>query len=247
MKPILFSASMVQSLLAGRKTQTRRIIKPQPGPQHTAISRAVIADGSGRETWMYKMGEATKVDAVKCPYGQTGDILYVRETHFARGVWVIDGQTKTGKVRKRFVPDGGAEDYCFDETVNALGETFTLPVEKSIRTYVNGWYKRPGIHMPKDVARLWLRVKNVRVEQAQEISEQDAVAEGIEYWTDENDMELLDATFRNYLTNERNLVTSYASFTTLWQKINGFESWDANPWVWVVEFERIEKPKGGVA
>lgn len=183
-RPIIFSTPMVQAILDGRKTQTRRIIKPQPDEDCYYLMEL----NSGILTINYNQGD--KNPKVKCPYGQPGDLLWVRES-FAKAT----------------DPDGDDLYYY-----------------KADRRHADGKWK-PSIHMPKAAARIWLRVKDVRVERVQDITEGDAIKEGIKPEFD-------------YLHNSYENLTPKCSFMTLWRKINGRESWDANPWVWVVEFER---------
>lgn len=209
--PILFSTPMVQAVLDGRKTQTRRVIKKQPDlKRHRQIKRAVILDGKSRETWIYDDGVSLRQDSVKCPYGQPGDVLWVRETFVSYNVPV-----KHPKV------DEIEYEYKADET----------PVKFR-------W--KPGIHMPKAACRIFLKVKSVRVERLQDISETDAIDEGIER---EPGLPFV-VRWKDYLNTDEELEFPESSFSTLWKSINGSESWDANPWVWVIEFERIERPSG---
>lgn len=174
LRPILFSTEMVQAILDGRKTQTRLVVKPKHEPTPHPFG----------------VGEYFKhIDL--CPYGQPGDILWVRETF---------------------------------KKLQTLNETlFLYKASPIINSNVN-W--QPSIHMPFAAARIFLRVKTVRVERLQEISEDDAIAEGCCYGKG-------DGTVDPAVGNKH--------FPTLWQAINGPESWDANPWVWVVEFERISR------
>ena len=181
MKPILFNGEMVRAILEGRKTQTRRVVKPQPEcsvfdePQlHWVCGKnGVWADGHGNQQ--------------KAPLGQPGDRLYVRET------WALFGPFNNGP-GYRYRADG--EPLCMSR----------------------GW--RPSIHMPKEAARIFLEITAVRVERLQDISEEDAKAEGCELvgWTEEMPMP--------------------AGFAGLWNSLNGKRghSWESNPWVWVYEF-----------
>lgn len=188
MRPILFSTAMVQAILEGRKTQTRRVVKPKHQPIETAPNDFLIS-----------------LDL--CPYGQPGDILWVRET------WGYLPET-----------DGGNCYFYKADTGISDQPTFT-------------W--RPSIYMPFAAARIFLRIKAVRVERLQDISGEDAVAEGI-YTEYPSDTLLWMHGWKDYLGGESDL-DAYGSFASLWQSINGPESWDANPWVWVVEFERISR------
>ena len=153
-----------------------------------------------------------KVDkSVSCPHGQVGDVLWVRETFRPKG---------------HSFPIG--EHFEYKATAQADGNPTDEP-----------W--KPSIFMPKDAARIWLKITDVRVERLQDISEEDAISEGVDNWTYKN-----AATPQNWLDYTDPfappLFTAYDSFCSLWYSINGEESWNANPWVWVIEFERIEKP-----
>lgn len=180
---------MVQAILAGRKVQTRRVVKDR-----------LLQDNHDKE-----IEEFLKLTAI-CPYGQPGDVLWVRET------W----QPSASGAYVHFKAD------CID----------TDPGK--------GW--KPSIHMPKDACRLFLRITNVRVERLQSISEQDAVAEGIK------PMQSFDSgagvserqLYENYLLQGYTEVLPKDSFCSLWASINGEQSWRYNPWVWVIEFERME-------
>jgi hypothetical protein len=202
-RPILFSTDMVQAILEGRKTQTRRVVKPQPmhdsAPPHK--------DGN---QWLH-MG-----DVYKCPYGQPGDVLWVREA------WAHTSQLNIN-----------SEDENYGYVYKADGQTW--------KDY-EGWTWKPSIHMPRKAARLFLRIKAVRVERLQEISDEDAIDEG-----------LIHLNYKRYPSYTYNIHkypngfgTAIGCFSHLWESINGPESWDANPWVWVVEFERITKEEAGL-
>lgn len=175
-RPILFSTPMVQAILAGRKTMTRRVVKIKELQQSMQIGSISPLDKS----FLVKSGNTNW--EVRCPYGEIGDVLWVRET------------------------------FCFD------GENYIFkPNGKPYR-----W--KPSIFMPKDAARIWLRITNVRVERLQDISRGDSMSEGCPF------------------PNIAKETNPSAWFAGLWQSINGEDSWNDNPWVWVIEFERIEKP-----
>lgn len=185
---------MVQAILAGRKTQTRRVVKDK-------------LLQSNKDEFEEEFLLATMA---KCPYGQVGDVLWVRET-FGQGV--------SGKYYYKT-----KNDMVTDELAEQL---------------VIRW-KSPRF-MTKNAARIWLRITNVRVERLQDISEEDAVAEGVDNWTWKN-----MATPQNWMDytdpTSPPLCSAYDSFCSLWDSINGEQSWNDNPWVWVIKFERIEKP-----
>ena len=197
-RPILFSAPMVRALLAGTKTQTRRIFKPD----------RMTWDANGRyTTYAMRGGELSTTGSGPfkpsswlhyCPYGQPGDRLWVRET-FAR----IDGQTRP------WIETDYQATYTHGDR---LGDT--LGIKKR-------W--TPSIHMPRHASRITLEVTGVRVERLQDISEADAIAEGAR-----NSLHLPGGRFAR------------ENFEHLWWTIHGDGSWESNPWVWVIEFKRVE-------
>ena len=206
-KPILFSTSMVRAILDGRKTQTRRTIKPQPKEgKHIAVTTGEKVDEEKQFGVMYHRKD-TLVDFHKCPYGNPGDFLWVRESFYR----------------------------AFADTPNNYEVAYKADYgpDPSFSTKT-GW--KPSIHMPKPVARIWLRIKKVLIEKAQSISPRDCIEEGIEpagaYIANTDSYSL----YRNYITGGATSEPT-ESFKTLWIEINGAESWKSKPWVWVVEFE----------
>ena len=207
-RPILFSGAMVRALLDGSKTQTRRVVKPQPvGVEKFAIEE----DTSGNEFFFTLGAEDDRrtrpiLGTVACPYGQPGDFLWVRESLFL--------STETN--RHHYSATGIAlpgVDYEA-EPPPAIG----LPA-RSI----------PSIHMPRWASRITLEITGVRVERLQDISESDALAEGV---TDTG------AIILGRMAED--VTGPIAEYAVLWESINGPGSWDANPWVWAVEFKRVQ-------
>lgn len=213
-RPILFSAPMVRAILAGTKTQTRRVVKlPHMNPlgewQPTRFGGpdgGRLRDGSTIPEqggiWHTRTG-----DHLGCPYGQPGDRLWVRET-FAR----VDGQTQP------WIETDYRATYKHGDR---LGDT--LGVKKR-------W--TPAIHMPRHASRITLEVTGVRVERLQDISAADAQAEGIAY----------SERLGGYCIDMAEHFNSHdprQSFWSLWESINGSGSVEANPWVWVIEFRRL--------
>ncbi|CAB3888814.1 hypothetical protein LMG26788_03731 [Achromobacter pulmonis] len=209
-RPILFTGPMVRAILAGNKTQTRRVVKPwEPRPGSAAVPADIsyLPDFTCYRT--------------TCPYGQPGDRLWVREsTHRRPMLNLLTGEPLAEKY------DGGA--YTADGADVLTPEGFDLA----------WWYSRkscPSIHMPRFACRLVLEVTGVRVERLQVITEEQARAEGI-----------TDGGCTNCGHNEpcgcdAPAPSAIDSFAYLWGSINGPGSWDANPWVWFVEFRRIEE------
>lgn len=199
-KPILFNTEMVRSILDGRKTCTRRLIKFLPGknPQWTGY----VKDG----LMLYNGNNESCIR--KAPY-QPGDILYVRET------W--------HKYEKRVGKGEGchiAEFYGYKASI-ANSEDANEP-----------W--KPSIHMPKEAARIWLKVKDVRVERLQDMDWQDALYEGIDMCL-ERDMKTGE-----YIFPDENPLDDFIDLWDSTIKKSDLDryGWDANPWVWVIDFER---------
>jgi len=207
-RPILMSTPMVRAILEGRKSQTRRT-KGLDFLRHIPFTNGLdekpykhAKDG----TWCYQL--QTEVDdsreyKLRCPYGQPGDILWVRET------WtLIDG--KFGY--RALVTDEEARRYKW----------------------------KPSIFMPKEACRIMLEVTDVRAERLNDITDDDAKAEGIDYVIDK----ITGYCGRNYLHGGYNLmITPYHGYRSLWESINGEGSWKMNPWVWVIEFKIMEVKK----
>jgi len=228
--PILFSAPMVHAIRDGRKTQTRRIIKPQPslefapivGPYHrTLVDKR---DGEQYPSPQIYWGAADEREDYPCPYGQPGDRLWVRET------WNYEWAGRAEVNRVRYFAGGYNED---------VPQNYPYP-----RAREGKW--RPSIHMPRWASRITLEITAVRVERLQDISETDAATEGcaLARWYQpcglpESAQQNLGAT--GQVWNETWDAGCYRNgFATLWERINGRGSWAANPWVWVVEFRRIQ-------
>lgn len=209
-KPILFNTEMVQAILDGRKSCTRRLVKPEPqGYFEVSEEPLYIYDTDGNQ------GKITP------PY-QPGDILYVRETWHKYIKRVGKGESC------RF-----AEFYGYRASV-ANSEDADEP-----------W--RPSIHMPKEAARIWLKVTNVRVERLKDMTDNDALKEGAEGVR--CDHAGLGAYACTDCMNTGWLEPPLLEFMGIWNstiKKSDLDryGWDANPWVWVIEFELCKKPKG---
>ena len=199
-RPILFSAPMVRALLSGSKTQTRRVVKPQPEWTEPATTWQQ-GDGHSGPGWYAHNEDYPDEGALfyRCPYGQPGDRLWVRESFDQ-----IIGQSGT------WIETDYRATYTHGDR---LGDT--IGIKKR-------W--TPSIHMPRSVSRITLDITGVRVERLQDISEADAAAEGV------SAKHTADAHY-----------TAREAYAVLWEQINGPDSWAANPWVWVIEFKRVDK------
>lgn len=193
-KPILFNTEMVEAILEGQKTQTRRTVKQPP------VVGDIMRDEKG---WYYEDG--TRNGHSLIPQFSTGDILWVRETWGKLTECDVFPPYEPHEERFIYRADRGDPDH-----------------------FQAKWH--PSIHMPKEAARIFLHVKDVRVERLQDMDEDAAIAEGIADSPAGADSPLL-------------------RFTELWDKTIRREDlrefgYHANPWVWVIEFERCEKPEG---
>lgn len=209
-RPILFSGPMVRAILEGHKTQTRRVMKQQPKRVD-----AVYADGTIDTECLFRDGRR-----IKCPYGTVGDRLWVRETW--QGPLIEEGQCLDNMY---------AAEFC----EYAATQKFAPEFEDADGNQRQGW--RPSIHMPRWASRLLLEITDVRVERVQDISEADALAEGIE-----GPFEVGHTAYRAPGDSKPRYSKAAASFESLWDSINakrGF-GWDANPWVWALTFKRVE-------
>ncbi|MFA1238679.1 hypothetical protein ACCC84_10150 [Serratia odorifera] len=212
-RPVIFNGEMVRAILDGRKTQTRRIVKSD------CMDIGEKDDGS---RWPWREHDEGGDYWYPCPFGQVGDRLWVRETWQGPLVdeeHLEDYLANTDKFQApefcEYAADGGARpEFCdLDDKVH------------------QGW--RPSIHMPRWASRITLEITAVRVERLNDISQEDAQAEGMELtgWVpsySNPDNAGFDETF-----------TPYDNFAMLWESIYGVDSWNANPWVWVIEFRRV--------
>jgi len=236
---IIFSTEMVRATLEGRKTQTRRIIKPQPKVCPPETRPTAYPDSILWRVNKYDgiIGLLTTDEYAKhCPYGQVGDRLWVREAFWqvyaqweqhelscgedilhSGWYWAtpehliedIDGLRPLSTIRRFTKPE--KEDCSWDWPFGAI------------------WRKRPSIHMPKWAARIFLEITNIRVERVQDIDAVEAEAEGMR-----RPKRLCPDMHDEYIL---------LRFQRLWDSLNAKRGygWDKNPWVWVIEFKRISK------
>ena len=237
MKPILFSTEMIKAILAKRKTQTRRVIKPQPPEDAKLVAEPRLID-NGVDFIDIKDKEDSCLYWTTPKY-QIGDIIWVRETHYVYGKWVKNGITKTGKQKYKFIGDYKKPVYFYD----------TLPtIDKITHAFYKsdiGYFQRPSIFMPYELARIFLKVKNVGCERVQDISDVSAFAEGVGInYTDHGTCRI----YKSYDSKAPWYYRVAESFASLWDSINakrGYD-WSTNPWVWVYEFEHMAKYSGGM-
>lgn len=219
-RPMLYSTPMVQGLLNGTKTNTRRL----QGLESLNESNEMY---DWQFVTMYSNDDEKSVVGFKARNGfsdtwkevykkiNIGDIIWVRETFMEAPNFPL-------------IP----EKYYYKASVS----------EQFLKEWKGHW--TPSLFMTKDACRLWLKVTNVRVEKLNDITEEDAVREGVDNWTWKNMAK--PQNWKNYLEpNSPPLCSAYDSYFTLWESINGEGSWDENPFVWVYDFEVIrEAPLG---
>lgn len=231
-RPILFSAPMVRAILDGRKTQTRRLFKVSGiirGTSFTITSRdeEIVRFDDG--TFHY-LSTAAMSGPYPCPYGVPGDRLWVRETH---AIFNTHGQHRADDLR--WGPWAG-----LPTALSPDGTQIAYFREGFDRCDPGRW--RPSIHMPRWASRITLEITGVGVERLQDINEADAIAEGIKTLA-EHDRDGRPTGRTLGLIKNHNTPNEWGhpvdAYRALWESINGAGSWDANPWVWVVEFHRI--------
>ncbi|MEE4092021.1 hypothetical protein V2I59_00580 [Pseudomonas viridiflava] len=208
-RPILFNGPMTHALLAGQKTVTRRLVETPPRTPHTELAKQ-------------RGAQTAAVHTTDCPYGQPGDRLWVRES------WIP-------------CPDAGHESWSnhtcsYSAWVRTGKKICDVPaalrkprhciyrIDVADVSYGSKW--RPSIHMPRWACRILLEITDVRIERLQDITPEQAIAEGVLSCRDD-----LDPDGIGYSEQEL--------FSILWVSLNGHKSWHANPWVWVVEFKKV--------
>lgn len=219
-KPILFNTEMVRSILDGQKTCTRRVVKTR---RKDACGFYVTKRPDGSFTGVYEYDEDERMFENQLIQYKPGDILYVRETWTHFECWNCEGDEEGNCVEEPHISvlqkQGGC--YLYRATSEISGDA--------------RWH--PSIHMPKEAARIWLKVTDVRVERLQDITDDGAKAEGANWKNG-----------RNVGWEEKMKRTATERFAEIWDStikksdIDRY-GWEANPYVWVIEFERCEKPE----
>ena len=199
---MIFNAEMVRAILDGRKTQTRRVMKPQPAND---IERGTFPNAEAYgwvSSLKHKYGSAT---AHFCPFGAVGDRIWVREAFRVMGC-----ATDVARLMYK-----ASERNSFTES------TRTVPVASCTKQPSQKW--TPSIHMPRWASRITLEITDVRVERLQAITLGDICKE-----------------IGCGLYDFRPVTYGFQVWEELWQSIYGADSWQANPWVWVIEFKRVD-------
>ncbi len=211
---------MVRAILEEKKTQTRRLVKPQPPESANVLVECSHSKRIG-QWWSGNQSEPVSSGCVrdfthttnvalnttwKCPYGLKGDQLWVKETWQSGDVALNDPR---GAVYRATDPDWEA---------------------------MQGWAWKPSIFMPRFASRITLEVTNIRAQRLQDISAEDCIAEGIPYEEHKCGCEACSRTSQICPATSSSLILAYAN---LWESINGKRSWERNPWVWRIEFKLL--------
>lgn len=244
-RPILFNAEMVRAILDGRKTQTRRVAKVDLSPwldgQADKIdeSEMIFHVGEGHSGFGLYVSSAEYPeegsDFYRCPFGNPGDRLWVRET------WSPDSKNFYPFNRVAYRGDHHSDliDRDVKECRDHAAHCEAIRKEHKVPEGCMCEFRwRPSIHMPRWASRITLEIKSVRVERLQDISEEDAIREGIK--------QVGNCSPPNYSKTDKcyfnglavGFETAKHAFAHLWDQI--YDNWEQNPWVWVIEFERVK-------
>jgi hypothetical protein len=221
-RPILFSTEMVQAILADRKNVTRRMTGLESKNEHPDFWERSGDPQKFTHKFNYKKLDFSPLKIqygfrpvewddnydlsyAVCPYGQPGDLLWVRETFF-------DTQKYKSAPLFQFAPP--------------------IIYKADPDTFIGCHKWKPSIHMPQEASRIWLKITKIKAERLKNITEADALAEGI--------IKIDDEAYK-YDNSIGSFQTALSAFRALWRSINGLESWDQNPWVWAISFEVVSK------
>jgi hypothetical protein len=245
-RPIIFSAEMVKAILEGRKTQTRRIIKPQPAMVDDLSIPNVAYAGGEMVKWFGKQAPNT-YQKIHCPYGEVGDKLWCRETFT---------QYRANTPEEMAITNQAWDDFRTGKK-DLISAAHSIPAATGERQVLyaadfGDWAKNVDcdikwtspIFMPRWASRITLEIVGVRVERVKGISPLDAIAEGIERLDADTPFRADFANqWRDYSGQEYYFNSPIDSFHSGWNKINGKKAgcdWASNPWVWVLEFRRVD-------
>ena len=222
-KPILFNTDMVRSILAGRKSTTRRVIKPRYLDDEYGFKIFTnMGTGARYVEKTDKNERGFDLPRYIHPSYQAGDYLYIREAWCWCPCWDCGMETEEhiccDETARKFYNGLKGEYGCYDYRASCADDEYPC---------VDTWH--PSIHMPKEAARIFLRVTDVRVERLQDMTNDGAEKEGC----------------GEYLTESKIRVSSLGHFTEVWNSTipkKGLDKygWNANPWVWVIQFEKVE-------
>lgn len=238
-RPIIFTPPMVNAILAGKKNVTRRVVKfhlrrlvaTDHGGFKVRHSDGMQTQSSDNPGQLDLQSQIADGSAVPCPYGQVGTTLWLKEAFYAFGRWEAHANEKNGRQDWRFIDmtlESGRE-YCFSVPEH--------DARNSRADLAPAWWLRPSLFMPRRASRVELEVTDVRIERLRDITDEQAQAEGFSPM--HNGVHLY---FLNHLPHPRTgmSITAVIAFALYWQQLHGAQSWNENPWVWVVSFRRRE-------
>lgn len=245
--PMLFKPEMIQAMLEGRKTETRRILKPQPDPMLPIGGASFMPPNSDfpKGCWMWRNGHDGAIIGDHIGHRTLpGDLIWAKETFYAAGEWVMTGETTaSGQNKARFdrVPD--IPILYADQVVSDGPEVEVLGTR---------YIKRPSLFMEKADSRLTLRVEAFNIERLHDMGEDAAEREGFEEVEEIVDMtsngagvpmEVIGHRWRcsGFMDDDEGFESPLDGYQALWGAINGTGAWDRNPWVEATRFEVIER------
>lgn len=256
-RPILLNAEMVRAVLDGRKTQTRRIMKVQPESNQLGLLR--ITDSTNRSDigkyhWAESnaTGNHVRSKLFACPYGAVGDRLWVRETFATLGnedgcpIDWHDNLVKGGGQEAARIYRASCEQRPGNYGLWSIpDDAFWKPHTDNMQ-YEGTWV--PSIHMQRWASRITLEITGIRVERLNSINEHDAIAEGLAEISKDGHTYKYGVPDRDGYPGTDDLGWPWhewerypiSAYSKLWKSIYGEESWQANPWVWVIEFKRLD-------
>ena len=221
-RPILFQGAMVRAILNGSKTQTRRLVKPQPIYDHMFVEDGMVITTKKCTTSIH-----SPLVSMLCPHGERGDQLWVRETF---------GYVSPDETRR---PHSECNiEYRADLPLGCTDRPGQWPADECVGDPERPRW-RPSIHMPRAASRIQLEIVSVRVERLNSCSEADAIAEGV---PGDLGMRGHDDLMVHVVMERLNVSAPVARYVLLWDSINSERpnNWNCNPYVWVVEFKRIK-------
>ncbi len=226
-RPMLMQPEMAASTLAETKTETRRTTGLDlfnEAPDDFEFGRTETGYKDGRTRYLMNLHGSNSPFEIKCPYGEVGDCLWIKETHFLFGSWIkAEEVTATGRA-----------SYEFLRHTNEIRYHENPPSQICKGNTEVGWYKRPSMFMFRKDSRILLELKEIFPERLKDITDESARNEGVTW--DASRILLPGASVKVAVGGPR------SSFTKLWDKINGVKgpnSWDANPWVWVLRYKKL--------
>ncbi|PHJ65032.1 hypothetical protein VF04_04415 [Nostoc linckia z7] len=223
-RPLLFNGDMVCAILQGSKSETRRLRSLDyinKAPDNFFLEALILEKPKKDLVTVAKFKNLTTGELVDipCPYGQPGDLLWVRET------W-------------RQAPSDDAVCFAYKADMSYKCSPSVPELEKLVA--VNGAWK-PSIHMPKQAARIWLEILNIRVEKLWDINQISATREGVEkVFRDASYNQPARELYKDYHSGAFVYTRPRTSFQSLWESVNGANSWAIDPWIWVVEFKKCD-------